>query len=220
MSQIEKLETSAFIPKIYEKRRRLPIRRQSYYSAASSYRKKSRRPARGSGALMICAFVCLGALCAALVGTQQLQETARDLRAVLTGNLEYDKEFGKLKFVQEDDALSVFGSRKAALGWPLEGEMNDYDQQKGRRQFVGESECDVYACARGTVMQAGEGSITIEHEEFTTVYEGLSYVAAEVGQSVVQGAAIGRAGQDGGMYLGLLKQGEACDPVQEMDVKK
>lgn len=181
------------------------------------------------------------------INTDFTQNAVKYARDAVTKDIDIDETLGKLKFVSDyiPDAISVFGKQgsgvdnetKADKGIvpffsvPAEGKViaNFSDTSHGI-DISGTKNQGVYAVADGIIIAAGEDSegskyIKINHgDDITSIYEGCSQTAVNIGDDVKKGDKIATMEKDNtGVYTLHFESwvdNKPVDPLKLIDTGK
>lgn len=128
-----------------------------------------------------------------------------------------DETLGRLRFVQADGIMSVFGSG-AQWSQPVQATDMAFSEQDGRLTLYAAEGESVLACAAGEVRAMGSDDelgdyIRINHGgDIESVYYGLNGIRVEQGQPIRAGDTLGTVSTDACIVLVIYAQGEPQDP--------
>lgn len=239
MTDWTKLDTTEFVAQTSELRtagesrdlvvwrddRRFPARRPERVAVSIRRADRDREEESSSllGVMGIALIACTLLLVVSLSGTTVIADTWREVRQVLRSDVPLDEAFGKLKFVSSGIA-EVFGISQTDLMVPMDGAVlrSVYDPDSGLIELLAQPKCDVAAAADGIVKLASkdEGGffLEIDHGDGRISRCGaMTALLVEEGQPVKRGDVVGAAGDDGGIFFGLLERGEPIDPTPLFD---
>ena len=163
------------------------------------------------------AVICLFIFAMKLIDSPASNSMLGSIKTAVTYTVDVETIAGKLKFINAENVLSVFGSG-FSLKMPASGAITETFDECGAVVLTTEKGAPVCAAARGTVIGTGVDKthgayVMLDHDGgMRTIYMGLGSISALMGDKVAAGRSIGTSG--GQIRFMLEKDGALCDPLE------